>query len=1340
MPILHNLPGKILAAFIFVLPCFVQATTYYWKPTYVSETFDDTQGYGKWTSLSNWSTESEDGANAAALPGSSDVIYGSTKNAWRQFDLEGGEWTIGGWFSTGDWDRHYLCITNGTLHWAGIYTTHSDTVHLDSGAHFIFDVGSQYSASYNHGAADYWYVHSGASLAMFGFFDAYNAKITVDDGGTMDLCPSRLDLNLYTAQTCWIDNSGLFYATNGITFSGSGANNGAFEILQKAGTMVLGGPVTKDGKNGAYRMVISGGTVRTVGDVSIDFTSATATAPFTLQMDAGSSFDLSGLSFNPGVTVTKTGAGDLAFCAGHMPDLLEVTQGGIALTAPDTSYDLSDMTFASGSKIKIGASGVTLSDWDSSISSASFAVVDGFVPASGVAVFTCSDATILAQAQSGLNASLSGTGVTVDISGNSLVSESHYTFNSSTVTDMNDANGWVNNVAALAGQPVTIAGSSTRAVMDDNVPVYSAISVEGGASFTVAATRDVPATTLAAGTTFAVANSGHEMQTQTYSGYIGTTDTLVGTMVPSLSITMLEDISGCVGGASWATGYLDTPYARADVSVAEDGAKLRVQFKRWESPYTKCVIVEFWKDASGNIYAKVVKASYLWGSEADYDHNFSEDGGFDIATSDGQGGYGVKGVSLSAPVPGSSAVTVTATGDFVTAGSGSVAVDVAANCVLDLSGVDVTTAATLVKTGDGAIIFGNELPTALNVTDGVLVLQPYVEYDMSAITVAGGVAVKVFSDGEIRTAFGSVQQNDKMVYMPVGTYIGGGTWSTTANWVGSEIPDASMVVRVHGEGTVLVLDDDSVTLPAGIVVEDGATLKVTASVTMPPLTLAPTARLEIGDNGEKPATVVQFDSDPMTSYRISGETVLVPSFAVATNATITFSYRRARLKNMNMTLCGLATTTAALVGNITFGYAANGETSYFGLYADGATFHPLTYSWDSGTDFGSNYAWPDVGGRVVQLRPYYFVRCTFPCVSWADFADSRFGVNNPADEPCEFIFDNTEYHHTYRIYVGSVAELRFINGATLSPGHGAGHISGHQSQANDYASIELDGTGSYLSSFGEATRFSFQPAEAGHETVILKNGASIKGFHLEGNGKAALAVYEGEWSVPKKYSSGDPLPVLSGFGSAIVKEGGVFSIVGRNDGSSNTGTWTAWDRDLVVAAPITGAGDVVVSNAVAGNSMAITVTSAANTCSGAISCNGDNDCRLLFADGANWAGTVVAGSVALTNTTEDAASAVSFNAVNLAGDFPIRVWKDGGTIVANDTLNVGSYVNNGGKLVPTGAEFALGDQIVVGKIAKNAVLPSAAPGWIAKIQPLDGDDENDELLLKRGCGLQVLVR
>ena len=108
----------------------------------------------------------------------------------------------------------------------------------------------------------------------------------------------------------------------------------------------------------------------------------------------------------------------------------------------------------------------------------------------------------------------------------------------------------------------------------------------------------------------AFAGNAPVMQEVSFSGYVPKTDTPVGTMRPQDSVTDITDISGLIGGSYWGAAYKGTPYSQIDVAEADNGAKLVVQFKQYESPYTKCVVVEFTKDASGNIYAKAVKAAY----------------------------------------------------------------------------------------------------------------------------------------------------------------------------------------------------------------------------------------------------------------------------------------------------------------------------------------------------------------------------------------------------------------------------------------------------------------------------------------------------------------------------------------------------------------------------------------------------------------------------------------------------------------------------------------------------------------------------------------------------------
>lgn len=191
-----------------------------------------------------------------------------------------------------------------------------------------------------------------------------------------------------------------------------------------------------------------------------------------------------------------------------------------------------------------------------------------------------------------------------------------------------------------------------------------------------------------------------------------------------------------------------------------------------------------------------------------------------------------------------------------------------------------------------------------------------------------------------------------------------------------------------------------------------------------------------------------------------------------------------------------------------------------------------------------------------------------------------------------------------------------------------------------------------------------------------------------------------------------------------------------------------WDRHVTMSnIPFIGAGSVTVTNGVPAYPFTVTMQNGANTATGSIKVDkveGDAETALFFADGANWAGTVVAGNVALTNLTDGAAAATAtFGSLDLAADFPIRVWKSEGVYSA-DAINVGSFINNGGKISPVmmseDEDFARGDSFVIGKIAKGATLPAVATGWTVKARPIDGDDANDEIVLKSGVGLQIILR
>ena len=128
--------------------------------------------------------------------------------------------------------------------------------------------------------------------------------------------------------------------------------------------------------------------------------------------------------------------------------------------------------------------------------------------------------------------------------------------------------------------------------------------------------------------------------------------------------------------------------------------------------------------------------------------------------------------------------------------------------------------------------------------------------------------------------------------------------------------------------------------------------------------------------------------------------------------------------------------------------------------------------------------------------------------------------------------------------------------------------------------------------------------------------------------------------------------------------------------------------------------------------MTVTITNGANTASGkafAAKTESGAPTALVFADGANWAGEVVAdGNVSLTNLVDaGAAASVSFGSIRLDEDYPIRVWKNGGVVTANDKVNLASVPagERSFSLQAMGEALAVGDKIEIGLYPADVELP-----------------------------------
>ena len=1314
--------GRKSTVSVFALGLFAVSSAfgakYYWK------------GGSSWAdygTLSNWSTENAtDGAAAESLPGSGD----SVENQTCYFDMGGGEYTLGKKTEPSGSGSGQFRVRNGTLHISSSASVQNAGGYVVNGGKLIIDSAATLTVGLWNGGTGTFHVDDGGTLQVDGKLDMWNGQVEITSGGTFILNGrARYSGDNYVRTARIYNKGGSAIITNGFANTTSVNANTPVILRQTSGSLTLGGDI--DAGSYSTTFDISGGTIHVISDCAVRATTATMSGTsITVEIDEGVAFDISDVVLSVGA-ITKTGAGDFTYMPGNMPTSLVVNEGGLLLDTADLSYDLSGVTFASGAKVKIGAFGVTLTSCDSSISSATFDVADGLIPSSGATVLTCADSTVLAQAQAGLNASLASVGISVEIDGNSLVAESHYTFNSSTISDMNDTSGWVNGLAAPAGQPAIIAGSTTEAVMDNAVPDYASIDVTDGATLTVAATRDLPATTLAAGTSLRVAaTSGITYETRNHPDYLTSTAVAVGAMDPSLAVTEIAGIAGIVGGLFWNTGTAGTDYDRVTTASIDNGATLRAQFKKLDTPYTKCVIVDFTKDAEGVVYAKTIAAKYIEANNLDYDFAASGNAGT-VATSDSSGGYGVKGLTFQAPYAAGSPVAVTATGDFIAAGSGSVTVDVAADCVLDLSGVDVTTEAALVKTGDGTLILGNAAPSALDVQAGSLALQPYVEYDMSGVTLGNGVSVVCAVDGAFKPAVGSSLQDGNTIYTFPGVYNGIGGWNATANWTGGVVPGASDIAHVYGEDTVLTLDDATITLPAAFVVEAGATLSVAADINLPPITVVPGATLDIASG------TVSIVNGFSSSALVDGDDVTLPVLLVERGATLSVPSGM-KFKNIDFRLYGIAQKSGGTsdVGP-TIGYAESGETSYIAFTSDGGTFN-MCSSQDAAKG-QIDFVCPDNGGRVKVVGEIGLTNVTMRPTSWAHFGYRRIGLNNPVDEPFRFILSNTKLPTCWSFVAAGAAKVELTDGSYVEKLWDARN-HGFNSYVQDAATVSMTGSGSYLDYEG-ASSFCVDSSSATDAVAVKDGGAYLVG-HAGGKGKGVFVADGGILGVTKLTDSRAKSNLLAGFGSARLD--GDLLLSSTNMGRGNTD----WERRTTMAnIPFTGTGDVVVTNGVPAYPFTVTMQNGANTATGSIKVakvEGDAETALYFANGANWAGTVVAGNVALTNLTDGAAAAsVTFGTLDLAADFPIRVWKSEGVYSA-DAINVGSFINNGGKISPVmmseGEDFVRGDSFVIGKVAKGAALPAVASGWALKTRSINGDDAYDEIVLKSGVGLQIIVR
>lgn len=544
-------------------------------------------------------------------------------------------------------------------------------------------------------------------------------------------------------------------------------------------------------------------------------------------------------------------------------------------------------------------------------------------------------------------------------------------------------------------------------------------------------------------------------------------------------------------------------------------------------------------------------------------------------------------------------------------------------------------------------------------------------------------------------------------------------------------------VFVSGSATVALITPATPAFKS-ITLSDGATLKVSGmDVELPPITmLTPSTLLVPGGSGAV-----------MTNGLLAaGDASGLPVVKVETNGVLTVA-RGTKFKNVAIRLYGeigvppvYGDVKLADDQGIQFGYAAAGETTYFAMESIGGNIN-ISGNTTVERQKELTFAWADNGGRVCTVGDILLKDTTFkvPSGAW-HYIGKMIGGYNPDNSGIRVVLDST------------VLPLRrfnwFYSGTVVCRNGGRLERSDYHAgtdcrlTVDRYARIEFEGpkSGLFLP-YANAWRPFYYDIwlDGGVDQFTFRDGATMATHSYWGGNHSVLVFSNGVYQVgtlPYVSSDKNPNPpngdprnwmtnAFTGCKWVRIEKGGKLFFQ-----SAQTLGGTEWDRSMTLAdKPIKGEGDFVMTNGVPGRGFTATVVSSANTATGSISVAPSADpTTLYFNNGANWAGTVVAGNIALTNLTAAASPAtVTFKTLDLQGGFPIRIWKNGG-VFTNDMVNLTAALTGNGffdPVLPAGLELAGGETFTLGTCPAAGVDTSdpkshAKRNWRLRSTAVDG--------------------
>ena len=619
--------------------------------------------------------------------------------------------------------------------------------------------------------------------------------------------------------------------------------------------------------------------------------------------------------------------------------------------------------------------------------------------------------------------------------------------------------------------------------------------------------------------------------------------------------------------------------------------------------------------------------------------------------------------------------------------------------------------------------------------------------------------IKADAEESFRSSGVAVVENGDSLIVGDSTFVFNSTTITDLNnadgW-SNGIPAEGCDVMIAGVGVKAVISENLTTRWNHIAVQDGAALRIASSgLSLPEIVLKGNAVLAIASD---------FNLTEIMTMAVGEE---FPTVVVSEGVTLTVPAGY-KFKDVHLVLCEGSTLTEAGDGPIVFGYAVSNETTYFAMHATNATITALN-SAEVEKAAGIAFVSPANGG-VVKVVGDIVLKDS--AITYSDRDGFAFGLNNPESENFKMIVDNTPLDIGQDTYVAGGANLVLTNNTVLFRRRST--INGHNNDIENTYSIYVQDRGRITLVDGGEIRttvtianaeenngwfgkgvVSLRPSEEGYVGIEVLEGGIGCWWRTYGDNTGVIRyaggiqkVFRGHWW--GNVLSGNRSRIFNKLKGVDVAGNTTMQIVGfKDDYGDNDDTL----HPFYIDSPFTGSGDVIITNTWPGaKTCAPRFASPNSTCTGkimAVACDGKAKASLCFANGANWAGTVVAnGLLKITNhegvKENDNPAGVTFGALDLQADFPVRVWRGDDGKLTGDTLNVGTYLKSGGKLVPTmmteGGEFVSNDKIVVGKVSKNAVLPEVSSGWRVILKAIEGDGENCLLTIKRGAGLMVIVR